>query len=111
MPRKINPTEHPTFITMKSIATGGGEHGPHFDRGVLAVLMQIEANRMFTPNPSLRLLRNFNRQVVVDAMTDDERNEAIAEAKKLGMNVLDASEYSSGACYAEDNLSMWSSEN
>lgn len=37
------------LLNMKAVALNGSEHGPHYDRGVLEVIEQVETSGYFVP--------------------------------------------------------------
>lgn len=109
MPPLFDPAEDGVLISLKKIATKGGEYGPFFDRGVLAVIEQIEQTGAFTPDP-VRILRLYYfsaRHGEPRLMTDEERAEAEAILRDRRWSLEDGARYADGVWTAESWLSQY----
>ena len=90
----------------KRIAMNGSEFGPHYDRGVLSVIAQIEANNRFTPSPVAGLVVEYVN-LPGGVIGEEEKPIAIRAIAESGLSNEDARRYFMGVLFAERNLSHY----
>lgn len=93
---------------IKSIAVAGGEYGPHFDRGVLSVIQQIEARGFYVPNPIVGVdLLHDKPDLAQVVFTDVERSDLLSECHNQGMSVEEGAQYARGVVFAQNQFKKY----
>ena len=107
MPPFFDPASDPTLLNLKGIALRGGDRGPQYDQGVLAVISQIEKEKAFSVNPigGLILLMLTQQQSGSQLLTDQELNEGRRFLAGRGWTLEEGVEYANGIKCAEGLLS------
>lgn len=93
----------PLIEMLKSLATNG-DRGPLYDRGVMSVIAEVEANGFFVPNQIAKDIHSLQLDIKAKTVTESERQSAFDRIEELGMTIESAAEYSGGILYAESML-------
>jgi hypothetical protein len=89
---------------LRAIASTGGERGPHFNRGVLHVIDQIDATGTFTPHPMAKHVSSFALDIQANTLTQSEISDVRKYIASMGMTESDASAFAQGVLFAESSL-------
>ena len=105
----LDPRLDPTFLTLKGIATLGGDRGPLYDLGVMRVIREIEANGSFARDPfrGLLLLGQTQAQLGHSLLTAEEHERASRFLAERRWTWDQGMEYALGVETAEKALSSY----
>jgi hypothetical protein len=103
MARFNDPKTDLVLLALKAIATKGGDRGPLFDQGVLALIGQIERNGHFTRGGigGLITLMHMPEQTKSRLLTDEEFAEGQRFLAQHGWVLDQAIKYADGVLFAE----------
>jgi hypothetical protein len=102
-----DPRQDPVLLAVKKVAQAGGEYGPYFDRGVLAVVGRVEADGCFTADPLgplLTLAFQQNHRGAEALLTAEELAEVDRFLATRGWNYAEGARYAAGIKDAERQL-------
>jgi hypothetical protein len=105
----VDPANDPVVKNLKQIALKGGEKGPRYDQGVLAVVSQIEREGHFTRDRMCGILCLMGTQQKTNTrlLTDEEQAKGQKFIFRHGWTLEQAIEYASGVEFAESMLSRF----
>lgn len=110
MPQPRYPAADPALLALKQSATAGTGRGALYDRGVLAVVEQVERSGYFLPDPiTLVDLVQFSLACGAGVATPREIARAEQMARQRGWEWAEAAQYAAGVRHAEDSLSAYRS--
>ncbi len=99
----------PTFLGLKRIAEAGGDKGPLYDQGVLAVIRQLERKGCFDPDPIKQLAGiHFALKIGTNVITPEQARKAEEMARQRGWTLEEGAQYAAGVIAAENNLTAYS---
>lgn len=103
---QVNPTSDPQLQSLKALALRGGDRGPHFDRGALTVIEQIEREGSYTPDrrEGLICLAYAQRNGPPLLLTAEESAEAGQVLAGMGLTLEQGIEFFSGVSTAQQLL-------
>ncbi len=103
-----DPQFDPLLLSLKGIATRGGERGPLYDQGVLSVISQIEQSGTYKPSRLLPLINlGRNPDFARSYLTTNEMTELEEELVSRGWSPEQGAEYAAGVDAAETTLNHY----
>lgn len=96
---------------LKNVALRGkGEYGPHFDRGLLSVIDEIERTGSYVPNHLAQYLWDKSKPDGGMLVIYAAREKAVLESERLarGLATTEATQFAHGVCYAQMSLKDYS---
>ena len=94
----VNPAPEAVLSSLKWLAAAGGPFGPWFDRGVLAVIEQIERTGHYTPDPIGGLAGGGD---------PEQRAEAERLVRRRGWTIEEGTAFARGVRRAEAELAYY----
>jgi len=103
-----DPAADPALLDLKRSAAAGTGRGPLYDRGVLAVVEQVERSGSFAPDPiTLVDLVHFSRTTGANVVSAKEMTRAEHMARQRGWSWDEAAQYAAGVQLAETALAPY----